>query len=223
MRTGFGRLVWLGVVLFLPGISKSAAAGVEYRDFNIAVDGKPAGQYRMTIKDQGNGNVVMTGEANVKVTLKVFFTYTYFYRGTETWQGYRLTRLDSTANDNGKKLAVTAAAEGNGLRITATGQTRVTPTEVWTTTYWRLPDAKYRSGAVVLLDADTGNLIDGRIQYVGTNALSVAGQTQNCAHYRVTGKGVQVDAWYDSSERLVRQESIEDGYRTTFELAAIRR
>jgi hypothetical protein len=35
--------------------------------------------------------------------------------------------------------------------------------------------------------------------------------------------GVQVDVWYDQNERLVHQESLEDGHRTVLEITGIRR
>ena len=41
-------------------------------------------------------------------------------------------------------------------------------------------------------------------------------------HYRITGK-VNVDLWYDGSERLVRQEWIEQGHKTIVELRGVRR
>jgi hypothetical protein len=52
--------------------------------------------------------------------------------------------------------------------------------------------------------------------------MPVAGQVQNVNHYRLSGK-VAVDVWYDGSERLVRQEWVEEGHRTVLELARVRR
>ena len=50
----------------------------------------------------------------------------------------------------------------------------------------------------------------------------VAGQAVECAHYRVSG-GAQADLWFDANERLVRQDSIEDGHRTVLELTRLQR
>ena len=86
-----------------------------------------------------------------------------------------------------------------------------------------MADAKFRNRGVPLLDADTGKEIAANLQHVGTSQINVNGSAQNCAHYRVTGRGVQADLWYDSQERLVRQESIEDGHKTLLELSRIRR
>jgi hypothetical protein len=133
-----------------------------------------------------------------------------------------LVRLDSTTNDNGKRLAVQAAAGPDGLRVTANGETQVTTADAWPTTYWSLPDAKLRNQAVTLLDADTGRIIPAKLDYVGPAQLTIEGQERNCAHYRVTG-GVQVELWYDGQERLLHQEWVEDGHRAALDLVRIRR
>src|SRR5207249_2066538 len=109
-----------------------------------------------------------------------------------------------------------------GLRVTVNGTERVTRPDVWTTTYWRLADAKFRNQDVPLLDGDTGRDLTAKLQYVDTVPLNVDGQQQQCVHYRLTGQ-VQVELWYDSQEHLVRQESLEDGHRSVLELSALRR
>jgi hypothetical protein len=40
-------------------------------------------------------------------------------------------------------------------------------------------------------------------------------------HYKLTGK-VNVDLWYDGSDRLVRQEWVESGHKTVLELVRVR-
>jgi hypothetical protein len=50
----------------------------------------------------------------------------------------------------------------------------------------------------------------------------VAGANVQCAHWRVAG-GAQVDLWYDGFDRLVREESLEDGHKTLLELIQVNR
>jgi len=50
----------------------------------------------------------------------------------------------------------------------------------------------------------------------------VAGQSVSAAHYRLVGD-VKVDLWYDAQDRMLRQDSLEDGHRTVLELTRIRR
>jgi hypothetical protein len=223
-RRNGGWLVFVGAAMMVSPLAQAAAADVEYREFSLRVDHKPAGNYQIKITTPDDTTTVVSCLANVEVKkIAGLVRYTYTYRGTETWQGQRLVRLESATDDNGTKYTVNVAAEGQWLRVKVNGQERLNRPDVWTTSYWRLPEAKFRNGGVPLLDADTARAIDGQMRYVGTDALTVGGQTQNCAHYRVTGKGIEVDVWYDAQERMVRQESVEEGHRTVFALTSLRR
>jgi hypothetical protein len=212
----------LGVLMLLTGSTPARAADSERRDFNILVDGKRAGAYHLAITHGDDGTDTVTAQANVRVSYLIY-TYSYAYQGTEVWKAGRLVSLNSSSNDDGKRFQVSAAADGARLRVTVNGTEHATRPDVWTTTYWRLPDAKFRNQDVPLLDADTGRDIGASLQCVGAEAIQVGGQEQNCVHYRITGGRVEVDAWYDDQERLVHQESMEDGHRTVLDLAGIRR
>jgi hypothetical protein len=207
------------VVLGLSGASRAAAADKEVRDFVNYIDGKKAGTYKMTITTDDKGTVTMMGEADIALKF-LLRNYTYWYRGTEVWNDGRLTTFDSKSNDDGKQYTVKAVAGREGQRVTVNGRERVTRGDVWVTTYWRLPDAKFRGQPVALLDADTGRDLNGTLQYVGSSQLTIAGQPLTCAHYRVTGD-VTVDFWYDDSERLVRQEWIEDKHTVLLQLTSL--
>jgi len=223
-RMNGGWLVLVGAAWFVSPLAQAGAGNVEHREFSLRVDNKPAGNYEMVITAHDDGTTVVSCVAKVEVRkILGIYKYTYNYRGTETWQGPRLMRLESSTNDNGTRLTVIAVAEGNWLRVKVNDQERMSRPDVWTTSYWRLPEAKFRNGGVPLLDADTGRAIDGEVRYVGINALVIGGQKQNCPHYHVTGKGIDVEVWYDAQERMVRQECVEQGVRTVFELTGLRR
>lgn len=208
----------LTITVAATGVLHAAPPPQEIRVFRVNVDQKPAGEYRMTIRQDGD-NATMTAQADVKV--RVFLiNYVYTFRGSEVWKGDRLTRLDTNTVDDNKRYNVTAWAEGAALKLRATGQERVASPDVWVSTYWRLPAARFRNQNVPLIDADTGKDIAATLRYVGMENTPVAGQTVQCAHWRVTG-GVQVDLWYDGFDRLVRQESVEDGHKTQLELTQV--
>lgn len=198
------------------------AAEVEARDFTLKVDGKPSGEYHMHITRQDDGALVMSGQADVRVTYLKIYHSSYSYRGTEVWKNGRLQKLDSSANDDGMRYVVNAVADGNNLRVKVNGQERLIRGDVWVTSYWQLAGAPFRNQAVPLIDVDNGKEINGTLQYVGTSALNVLGQVQNCVHYRVSG-GVAADLWYDAQERLVRQEWMEKNLRCVLELNRIRK
>jgi hypothetical protein len=74
--TALGWLLLIGGVMLVPGQSTATAADTEVRAFSITVDGKPAGEYFMTISQQ-EGSITMSGQAEVKFKPFPLVTYTY--------------------------------------------------------------------------------------------------------------------------------------------------
>ena len=213
-------LCCLGVLL-APAWAAARAADIETRDFNVLVGSKTVGEVHMTIHRQDNGQVQMRCDTDVKVNA-IVRTYKYSYRGEEIWKDRRLLRFASSTDDNGKRYVVTANAEGNALRLRVNTFERLIRADVWLTSYWCLPDPKLRNGVVPLIDADDGHDLDSRLQFVAAEQRAVAGQVVNVHHWRLSGKA-NVDLWYDGTERLVRQEWVEQGHRTILELVRVRR
>jgi hypothetical protein len=200
----------------------ATAAETEIRDFQVTVDGKKAGDYRMTIERLPDGSLSMAGQATVNVKYLVY-RYQYSYQGKEIWRAGRLLQLNSRAFDDGKNYALEAVAQGDGLLIEANGHRFIERSPVWTTTYWQLPDPRYREPSLTLLDADTGRILHGRWQAVGQESVRVAGHVQICSHFALSTDRSKADLWYDGEDRLVRQDSVEDGHRTVLSLVRLQR
>jgi hypothetical protein len=214
---------WFLLAVVLLGPAWARAADAETRDYRVSVDGKPAGNARMVIQSNDDGTVVAQCSTDIRVTVVgLFRAYNYTYRGRETWQAGRLLSLESQCADDGKRFAVTAAADGAGLRVRVNGQERKARGDVWLTSYWRQPDAARVGQVVPLLDADSGRDLDGLLEYAGEQPMNVAGQAQAVRHYRLRGK-VNVELWYDRSGRLVRQTWKEDRHRVLLELTGASR
>jgi hypothetical protein len=199
----------------------SRAGDIETRDFAVLVSGKQSGEVHMTIHKQDNGSIQMRCDTDIKVPLLIG-SYKYVYRGLEVWKDKRLIRLDSNTDDNGKRFIVSAVAEAGGLRLKVNNHERTIKSEVWLTSYWCLPDPKLRGEVIPIIDADTGNDLSGKLQFVANEKRRVAGQETTLNHYKLTGR-VNVDLWYDGSERLVRQEWLEQGHKAMIELLRVRR
>ena len=197
------------------------AADIETRDFSVSVGGKPAGEVHMTIHRQDDGSIVMRCDTDIKVH-KLVGNYKFIYRGLEVWKDRRLQRLDSSTDDNGHRYIVSAVAEPMGLRVKVNNVEKMAKSEVWLTSYWCLPDPKLRDEPLAILDADNGRDIEGRLQYIATEKRRVLGSEVPLNHYKLNTKS-PVDMWYDGSERLVRQEWVEQGQKTMLELIRIRR
>lgn len=218
---------WLIVVIcaslsaLAGGLSTAGAAEKETRVFKIKIDGEKAGDYQMEISRSDERTFIVKSRAEVS-TSYLFIKYHYNYEGTEVWTDGRLVQLNSNTDDNGKHYKVLVQADGDMLRVNVNRNERRIRADVWTTTYWHLPDAGFRKQMMALLDCDTGKELRGAMKYVAMQQLAPAGQAQNCARYRIRGD-VQVDAWYDAQERLVREEYDEDRHHITLELVRIER
>jgi hypothetical protein len=203
--------------------SAAEASDPEIRHFVVSIDKKLAGHYTMTISGE-----TMEAHANVDVRFYLVGHYAYKYDGTEKWKDDRLQTLASKCNDSGARYTVQAQVQpdANGLVVWTNGKQRTRQNDVWTTTYWRLPTyIKAQPGArqsVKLLDADTGNDLAGTLEYMGLQQVNVAGNLQNCEYYRLAGEKLDVKLWYDSSRRLVREESVEGKDSYILELKRIR-
>src|SRR5262249_30872154 len=84
---------WLGALALATVPAAAAAADPELRVFTVRVDGKPAGEFRMTIRAGADGSEEMTGAAAVRVR-HLLGQYRYTFQGTEVWKDGRLLRLE---------------------------------------------------------------------------------------------------------------------------------
>jgi hypothetical protein len=216
-RLGLVIVLWFGVA------GAARASETEMREFTIEVDGKPSGNYTVTITKQDSGVLSMQASASMSIKLLVR-TYHYSFEGTEHWKDGRLLQLTAKCDDNGKKCDVSAMADPKALRLKVNGQERNCRWDVWTTSYWQLADKRFHDKQVPLLDNDTGREYLSQLRTVGMEQLNVAGKMQNCQHFRVTaGPSPTTDLWFDAENRIVRQEFTEEGKRISFVLQAVRR
>jgi hypothetical protein len=200
---------------------RARAAELEYRDFAVTIDGKPAGAYHLTIARQNDGAFTVEAQARINLTYYVVYHYSYQLHDAEVWKDGRLRRLESSGNDNGRPLSVIAVTDGSQLLVNVNGRQERMGPDTWTSIYWHLPPPGLRDKMIVIMDADTGHALKGNLRYMGPSPVKVAGRAWNCAHYQIPELGV--DLWFDGQERLVRQHYVEDHRHVAIDLTGIRR
>ncbi|MBS0262042.1 MAG: hypothetical protein JSS02_08790 [Planctomycetes bacterium] len=214
----------------------------ETRVFKVSVDGKERGKCTMEIGSFDDGSEKMEIEAALTFDYKVY-VYRYQSKGSEIWRDGHLAELDNAADMNKTKYQLKARNTSKGLLLSVDGKLSELPADVWVTSYWHMPEALVQrlnpdrksrvvqaggtksSGStkpkvVSLLDSDKGLKLRGEIVRVGNEMLTIAGKRQACDHYKISGD-VQVELWYDSTHRLVRQQGVESGHKTLLELTQI--
>jgi hypothetical protein len=234
----------LGMSGVLPTTACAAEPRVlerETREFKVSVDGKGRGRCTLEITHRDDGTDRMHIDAALNFNY-VVYEYRYSSVGTEIWKDGRLLRLENSANYNGTKYVVKAISRNDKLHVTVDDKTSQCDPDVWATSYWRLPDRLAQSGApagkgvipagsrrparqegtitVALLDSDKGQKLKGEVKRIGEVAITVGGKKTSCTHYKISGD-VQVNVWYDSEQRLVRQETVESGHKTVMELTRV--
>lgn len=216
------RVGAIGAVLLATTTARSAspASAEEVRTYEVLVKEKPAGSVVTRTASAQDGITVAITDTTVETSF-LLIKYRYEYHGKETWRGDRLLRLDSRTNDNGKILAVSAAVDANGSRIEVKGKPAQSgPALAMTTNYWRLLDLQVPAEVFSIIDSDTGTLFRVRLQRVGPDEVVIGGQRIACEHYRLSGE-TAAELWFDGNGRLVRQQTIEQGYPTELRLVRI--
>ena len=220
----FCRLSLVGALLLTSRAVFAAAPNPtpeEVREYEVIVKQKPSGKVTIRIAAAPDGTTVATTETAVEAEF-VLLKYRYEYHGQETWQGDRLLKLESRTNDNGKPLAVSAAVDANRSRVDVKGKPAVAgPLLAMTSNYWRLPDARLAADKFSIIDSDTGTLFTVRLQHVGPDSVVVEGRQIACEHFRISGD-TAAELWFDGEHRLVRQQTVEQGYTTELRLARVR-
>ena len=191
-------------------------------------------QYEVTVKNElvGSATVRISSAPDATTTtttidtsvLARFFLYKYRYEfhGSETWLGDQLVKFDGKVNDNGKVLHVEGVVDRQGSIISIDGkQSRQGLWLAMTMNYWRVPSTNASaSGSFSIIEPDTGLVHTVKLQDIGPDRVVVDGREVECRHCRISGDA-SAELWFDASDRLVRQQTVEQGYLTELRLARI--
>ncbi len=206
----------LGAFFALPTVIH-AEGKEEQRVYSVTADGKPAGLFKVVIEEKEDDLVTARFAAMVNVK-KSFKDYKYLLKGLEVWQKDHLIRMETETEDDGKKMQLKVEKDKEGLILTNDEKKGLLKADAWTTSYWHMP----AEGKRVLIDADTGKVLDSKWEKVGVEVLNLIGQRVNCTHWRVTGTA-KAELWFDGSNRLVRQEIVESGVKLVTELTEFKK
>ncbi len=215
-------LVGATVIIWCGGIAYSGASeciAAEVREYEIDVKGKPSGTTSTTIVKFADGVTTISTDAFVTLDFLVY-AYHYEFHGREQWQGDQLVSVDNRAVDGGTKLALRASVDTHGSVLEAPGKPVVTgPIPAMTTNFWRAPSGTIGSSLVVL-DADQGVIRRTTVKDILSEQIPIAGSTVRCLHYVLHGD-LAADLWFDDQRRLVRQDTVEDGYPVEVRLVRV--
>lgn len=184
-----------------------ASTGQEWQ-FRVLLDGREVGSHRFRVSDGGGERRV---ESDARFTVKFLFidAYTYTHQARERWQGDCLTAIESRTDDNGRQLAVRGARTAGRFEVAAGKVQADLPACVMSFAYWN--PAMLRQAR--LLNAQTGELLDVRVEPLGEETIAVRGAPLAARRYALHAPDFRIDVWYASGNRWVQLESRTDGGR----------
>ena len=157
--------------------------------FQALLDGDPIGVHEFRIREQDSGRVV---ESRAKFDVSVLFVtvFRYRHRNTEVWQDGCLQRLDSETDSNGTTYDVDVRSQPDGYRVVTEDDSRFYPLEcLMSFAYW---DRRFLERDR-LLNAQTGELIDVRIESLGTTELDWPGVGEPVEGFHIVSEPDDVD------------------------------
>lgn len=181
-------------VCFAGLISLPAAATSREIFFTVERNGTPFGTHSLRFETTPQALTV-----SVAIDLKVDFgpitVFRYTHRNREVWTagtgGLRLAALDTQTDDDGEKFRTAGVALGQGFRLSEGEATGVLAGDIVPTSYWHRASLERRAW----LDTQSGRLRQVRVQPLGPESVTVAGQPVTANRYRVTGD-LEMDLWY---------------------------
>lgn len=159
--------------------------------FDVLKDGARVGAHKLSITRQDTKMLV---DVRVRVKVKVGFLTAFEYDHTdhEVWEGQRLVSLNAQTFNNGKKDFVTARPGEMGLIISSSSGEFLAPEDVMSSSYWQFDTVRQNS----LLNTQTGQLTDIRVDDRGRENLSFHGYDIPARHFRLEGQKMHCDVWY---------------------------
>lgn len=176
--------------------------------FRVLLDGQDVGThtYRLESRD---GERRVQSDAQFNVRFLFIDAYTYIHQARERWHGDCLKAIESSTDDNGEKSSVRGARNGASFELAAAGNHSELPGCVMSFAYWN--PAMLRQGQ--LLNAQTGELLDVRVEPLGEETLSVRGAPVAARRYALHAPKFRIDVWYAADRQWVQLESTTESGR----------
>ena len=180
--------------------------GVSSWDFNVYLNDKKVGKHFFTVSE-ADGVKHVQSEASFKVRILFISAYKYEHSATESWADNCLVGIDASTNANGKRIDISGETADAGFLIENGDGPVELPKCVMTFAYWN-HDFLDQSR---LLNPQTGEYVDVRVEKVGNEVLAVRGRPVAATRFKLTSNQVDVTLWYSSNNEWLALESVAKG------------
>jgi hypothetical protein len=185
-----------------------AAPRQDVWDFTVYLDDEPVGSHRFALTEGAAGRKVRS-EAHFDVKFLLIKAYSYKHEADEAWQGDCLAELRAKTDDNGDKSNVAGVERDGHFQLQRGQEKEELPACVMSYAYWHPLMLQQKR----LLNPQTGEYNDVRIDLKGQETVPVRGQPVAAKRYHLDAGKFQIDLWYADGGRWVALDSLLDNGR----------
>jgi hypothetical protein len=201
------------LALWLVTAWPTAFAEMRTWDFRVLLDGHDIGRHRFTLRET-NESRELRSEAQFDIRVLLVSVYRYMHEAVERWNGNCLESLVSRTDTNGRRQNVEATAEGNRLAVVRGEKREQHEGCIMSFAYWNPQILKAKQ----LLNSQTGELLPVTVTPKGEAPIVVRGERLTAERYRIVGKRLEIDLWYDEGRWLGLEALTDGGRRLRYEL-----
>jgi hypothetical protein len=188
-----GRRALLAAAL-MPARAFAQAANPGGLRFEILRNGHPIGSHTIRLQDAGAERL-----AHIDVQMQVKFgfitLFRYRHQGTERWRDGQFVSLDTSTDNDGQKLSVSARRQDDGVRITtATGSVTMAPPDCLPLTHWNIACMH-----APLFNPQDGTILHAEARPTGADTVRLADGTLVAARRFYVGGAMPIEDWYDET------------------------
>jgi hypothetical protein len=209
MRLNFLMLLLLcqyGAALASVGPSSKGAGDATVLEFNVYLDDKKVGKHSFRVHETGNEKQV---RSNARFDYKFLFitAYQYEHSAAEHWVGNCLADIDADTNANGERFTISGTQGSTGFVVQQGKEPVELPRCVMTFAYWNPEILEQHK----LLNPQTGEYVDIRVEEVGDEILNVRGKAVMATRFKLVASEVDLTIWYSADNEWLALESMAKG------------
>ena len=194
----------------IPAAGVANTANVGELKFRVLLDEREIGYHRFRIADRGDAQVIQS-DADFDVRVLFLPVYSYLHENEEIWRDGCLARITSRTDANGDRYTVSGERRGEVFEIGTREETRRLEHDcVMSFAYWNRAFLTQRR----LLNAQTGELVEVRVERLGERPLRLEERTVDAEGFRVLSpnNGIDITVWYAAADgRWLTLESLLEG------------
>ena len=208
------KLKNLLVILLLFLVWSQNSFAMNSWNFKVFYGDKEIGEHHFSLQKEGDKRRVMI-EADFNIEILFINVYSYKHRNTEIWKGSCLSTIESITDDNGEAFITNGKYEDDVFKINSKQGVNEVVGCVSTFAYW---DKSFLDNEV-LLNSQTGEIVDVDISFVADEKILVRDKVVNAKRYKLKSDKLNIDLWYSDENQWLALNSItKDGTNLRYQM-----